>query len=158
MRASVRAYRMCERISKEALFRRRRMKSRIVVTRELLGKATLEMLAVVLPGCAKPVTGCCPDGTPYTEEVDNPVAALAGVVLFILIAAAIAAYESSSSSSRNDDHGRRPQEGEWDKFFSGADENVTVGDSGQGISLAELMGPVLSRQIGFSGRDYWFDA
>ena len=77
------------------------MKSNIVSRRSFLNRTVCAALAICFSSCTKPVTRYRPDGTPYTEDVDDPVATLAGVVLFCIILGAFAASQNKDKDKNH---------------------------------------------------------
>jgi len=84
------------------------MKTKILSRRNFISNAALSALAVCLLGCTKAVTRYRPDGTPYTEDVEDPLATLAAFVLLLIIIGAYAA-----SKRNEDDSYSLNEQGDW---------------------------------------------
>ena len=130
------------------------MKTKILSRRNFINKASLSALAVCIFGCTKTVTRYRPDGTPYTEDVEDPVATLAAVVLLLIIVGAYAA------SKRNSDDGYSLNEkDDWEylpndknKIWAASmvsENNISVPEKGEEISITDLSGKLLAVANGY---------
>lgn len=77
------------------------MKAKHLSRRQFVEDVALLAFAAGLSGCTKAVTRYRSDGTPYTEDVDDPLATLAAVFLGLIFLGALAASNSDDDSSRN---------------------------------------------------------
>ena len=123
------------------------MKKKSVSRREFLSDAALMTLAVCLSGCTRTVTKYRPDGTPYTEEKEDPLLTLAGVILVLLIVGAVAASRNKSSSSRNDKNDRKDSpedEGEIQFASVNSKRAWPVRNANYGVSIKDSEGKLLA--------------
>ena len=118
------------------------MKSKIFSRREFLNNAALVVFATSLSSCTKTVTKYRPDGTPYTEEVEDWMA----IALLFIVLGALAAARSSSGSSQNDEDERKDpldEEGEI-RFASMTSKSARpVRDTKEGITIKDSKGTLL---------------
>lgn len=118
------------------------MRSRIVTRRGFLNDAALAALLACLSGCMKSVTKYHPDGTPYTEEVEDWVA----IALLFIVLGVLAASKRASDSSLNyegDWQDTREDEGEIRFVSMDSKRTLPIGGAVGKISVTDCSGKLL---------------